>query len=120
MHNSYKISFEFFIRDRMVDDQAEDLEREIAKILASRSRKIPKILRKNDFRGKIFFLIVIKVMLILRFPHSFGVWGCWGRSKSTHFAIFRGFRCPELAPADLLSEACPSESFSENKNSRFL
>ena len=72
------------------------------------------------FEKNIFFFIMRKVMLIIRFPHSFGVWGCWGRSKSTHFAIFRGFRYPELAPADLLSEACPSESFSENSNSSFL
>ena len=54
-------------------------------------------------------------MLILRFPHSFGVWGCWGGSKSAHFAIFRGFRCPELVPAALLAEACPSVDLSKIK-----
>ena len=36
-----------------------------------------------------FFLGEKKIMLILRFPHSFGVWGCWGGSKSVHFAIFQ-------------------------------
>ena len=47
------------------------------------------------FVKKIIFLIMRKVMLILRFPHSFGVWGSWGRSNSIHFAVFRGFRGPE-------------------------
>ena len=55
-------------------------------------------------------------MLIIRFPHSFGVWGCWGGSKSVHFAIFRGFHCLELVSAALLAEACPSIDFGENIN----
>ena len=54
-------------------------------------------------------------MLILRFPHIFRVWGCWGRSNSIHFVIFRGFRCLELASAALLAEACPSVDLGENE-----
>ena len=79
------------------------------------SRKIPKILRKNHFRKKNFFFLMEKIMLIVRFPHSFRVWGCWGRSNIAYFAIFRGFRCLELASAALLVEACPSVDFSKNK-----
>ena len=58
-------------------------------------------------------------MLIHRFPHSFGVWECWGGSKSAHFAFSRGFRCPELVSAALLAEACPSVDFDENKKRIF-
>ena len=66
------------------------------------------------FAKKIFFFLAGKIMLIHRFPHSFGVWECWGGSKSAHFAFSRGFRCPELVSAALLTEACPSMDFGEN------
>ena len=79
----------------------------IAKILALRSRKIPKILRKNDFREKYFFFIMRKVMLILRFTHSFGVLGCWERSKRIHFAIFRALGRSWTGSGWVGAESCP-------------
>ena len=46
------------------------------------------------FSKKICFFVAQKGMLIHRFPHSLGVWGCWGRSKSIDFAIFRVLGTP--------------------------
>ena len=43
-------------------------------------------------------------MLILRFPHSFEVWGCWGRSNSIHFAIFRVSGTPKSM---ISTKSCP-------------
>ena len=56
------------------------------------------------FVKKISFFIMRKVMLILRFPHSFGVWGCWGRSNSIHFAIFRVSGTPKSM---ISTKSCP-------------
>ena len=47
------------------------------------------------FERKTLFFLVEKIMLILRLPHSFGVCGCWGRSKTIDFAIFRVLGTPK-------------------------
>ena len=48
-----------------------------------------------------------KVMLILRFPHNFGVLGCWGRSSSIHFAIFRALGRSWTGSGSVGAESCP-------------
>ena len=69
--------------------------------------KSQKYCEKIIFVKKYVFFIVRKVMLILRFPHSFGVWGCWGRSKTIDFAIFQSeiedFRWTRIEPKSLIS-----------------
>ena len=46
-------------------------------------------------------------MLILRFPHSFGVWGCWARSNSIHFANFRALGRSWMGHGWVRAESCP-------------
>ena len=53
-----------------------------------------KNIAKKWFSWKNIFFLMRKIMLILRFPHSFRVWGCWGRSNSIHFVIFRVLGTP--------------------------
>ena len=69
------------------------------------TRKISKILRKNDFRKKIIFFLVRKVMLILHLPHIFLVCGCWGGSNTIDFAIFRVSGTPKSM---ISANSCPS------------
>ena len=69
--------------------------------------KSPKYCKKMIFVKKIDFFIMRKVMLILRFPHSFGVWGFWGRSNSIHFAIFRVSGTPKSM---ISTKSCPGSS----------
>ena len=54
----------------------------------------------------VYFFFVRKTMLILRFPHSFWVWECWGHSNAIDFAIFQAeikdFRWTRIEPNPLI------------------
>ena len=49
---------------------------------------------EKKFLQKFFFVGWFWVE-ILRFPHSFWLWECWGRANIAHFMIFRNLRTPK-------------------------
>ena len=53
---------------------------------------------------KILFFLIEKLMLILRFPHSFGVCGCQEHSKTINFANFRVSGTPK---SRISIKSCP-------------
>ena len=83
------------------------------------SRKIWKIMRKNNFHKKIckkdFFFMSISWAEIHRLPHSFGLWGCWGLTNIVHFDKIRGFSRFQVTFQRMSTGKCsPLKSRGEN------
>ena len=82
---------------------------QILKFAVLRNQKIREILRKNIFCKKNIFFLQRKTLPILRFPYSFGVWGCWERSNTGYFVIFR---VPGTPKSWISTRSCPRNGFS--------
>ena len=72
---------------------------QIAKILDLRSRKIPKILRKNDFRKKNIFFHREKSNANTSFPAQFWGLGVLGTLQQHQFCYFSRISLPGTCPS---------------------
>ena len=53
--------------------------------------KYEKYIDFQIFEKHICFFVAVSWAEILRLPHSFRLWGCWGHSKPSHFMILRRY-----------------------------